>query len=205
MNRTVWLTVLIAIVGVAAVIPSARGSAHEDDVLGDGQYEVVVGFLDEPAFVGEKNGLQLYVAKLASMATPEPGDATPIAADEVFDRPIEGLETTLQAEVVYGDQRLSLSLEPVFDSPGEYVSYFFPTAVGDYSFRIFGAIEDSAVDATFTSSPSGFSSVLPRVEFPAVTTQTSPDSAGISRLPTALALVGVTVGAVAYVRRRRLL
>ena len=190
----------LTLAAVAASVTGAGAAAHEGRPVGDGRYEMIVGFLDEPAFVGEKNGLQLYVVKLASMATPEAGDATPVAVEEVFDRPVQGLETSLRAVVIYGDQRLELTLDPVYDAPGEYTSDFFPMAEGDYGFHVFGTVEGMAVDETFAPSLDGFGSVQPRLEFPVATV--SPDTAGIPALSGALALVGLAVGGVACTRRR---
>jgi len=167
MRITIRLSALLLVVAVAASLTGERAAAHEGRLVGDGRYEMVVGFLDESAFVGEKNGLQLYVAKLASLATPQPSDATPVAEDEVFDRPVEGLETTLSAEVIYGEERLALTLDTVFGASGEYTAHFFPTMEGDYGFRIFGTVEGVVVDEAFSPSQDGFGPVQPRLEFPA--------------------------------------
>ena len=74
----------------------------------------------------------------------------------------------MQAEVLYGDQSMPLTLIPAFDEPGVYTAMFFPMAEGDYTFRIFGEIEGIAIDETFTSSPEGFAAVESRepYEFP---------------------------------------
>ena len=199
MRTLLRLFALSLVVVVAISLAGSRASAHESRVIGDGRYQVVVGFLDEPAFVGEKNGLSLRVSTL-----PAPGEATPVPAEgeAAANAPVEGLETTLQAEVIYGAQRLTLPLDTVWDSPGAYASYFFPMAEGDYSFHISGTIEGVAVDETFTSSPDGFDSVAPRLEFPTTTAQVSKDTAGIPALPGLLALAGLAAGGVVYARRR---
>jgi hypothetical protein len=111
--------------------------AHEDrEVAG---YQVVIGFIDEPVFVGQKSGLELFVSR--------------------NDEPIAGLEQTLQAEVIKDDQRRELPLSPRFAEEGAYQSYFFPTVAGPYTFHIFGSIEGNEIDESFTSSPEGFSEV----------------------------------------------
>lgn len=210
MRIVVRLFAVIVAAAMVAVVSGGSASAHEVRLVGDGQYEIVVGFLEEPAFVGEKNGLDLTVSKVA------PASATPVAAaspvadgdDEgAASTPVEGLETTLQAEVIYGDQRLSLPLSTVWMSPGKYASYFFPMAEGDYSFHITGTIEGVAIDETLTSSPEGFGAVEPRIEFPAstasVSSATSADTAGRSVVPGLLGLAGLAVGGVVYTTRRR--
>jgi len=188
----------LLVVAVAASLAGSGASAHEVRVIGEGRYEVVVGFLDEPAFVGEKNGLDFRVSKL-----PVTGEASPVPADaEPATTPVEGLETTLQAEVIYGDQRLALVLDTVYHAPGAYASYFFPMAEGDYSFHVFGTVEGVAVDETFTSGPDTFGAIQPRLEFPAATAQVSKDTPGLPAISGALALAGLAVGGVVYTRRR---
>ncbi|MGH2532642.1 MAG: hypothetical protein ACRDJW_10090 [Thermomicrobiales bacterium] len=152
---------LFVIAALAMALPIAA-LAHERRDVADGQYQFVVGFIEEPAFVGEKNALSLRITK------PAGPDATPTAEGEEARIPVEGLETTLTAEVIYGDQSMDLPLRPAFRDPGHYVSYFFPMAEGDYSFHITGEIEGVAIDETFTSSPDGFDSVQSRepLEFP---------------------------------------
>lgn len=168
--QRLWLR--IARIAALSVALAALGSfmpfdaaAHEHrDVLND-QYSMTVGFLAEPAFAGEQNGLSLDVEKHVAGAV-----ASPAAGGEAEEAgtPVEGLAGTLQAEVIYGDQTMALALSPRFGQPGSYQSVFFPMAEGDYTFRIFGQIEGNPVDESFTSSPEGFNSVQSRepLEFP---------------------------------------
>ena len=137
----------------AAALPLAVG-AHEEREIGDGRFNVVVGFIDEPAFVGEKNGLYLRVTWSAAA-----GAETPAAGGEEEGTPVEGLAGTLEAEVIFGEQTMELELTPAFGEPGVYQSVFFPTEPGDYAFRVFGEIEGNQIDESFTSSPEGFDSV----------------------------------------------
>jgi hypothetical protein len=141
----------VTLAALLVLLPVVAG-AHETRPVLDDQYEVTVGFLDEPAVAGELNGLSLRVTK----GSGEAGE------------PVEGLAETLQAEVIYGDQTMALELSPVFQDPGHYRGIFIPTAEGDYTFHITGEIEGNALDEAFTSSPEGFDSVQPRepLEFP---------------------------------------
>ncbi|MEZ4529501.1 MAG: hypothetical protein R2855_00605 [Thermomicrobiales bacterium] len=135
-------------------------SAHEHREVGG--YTFVVGFLNEPAVQGEVNAVSVRITKAA------PADATPAAGeDEVAEVPVEGLELTV--EVILGDQKVSLPMEPKWGDPGHYVAYLIPTQPGDYSFHVTGEIEGTAIDETFTAGPETFSSVTPReeLEFPA--------------------------------------
>jgi hypothetical protein len=103
-------------------------------------------------------------------ATPAAGASTD-SDDGPAGAPVAGLEKTLKAEVIYGDQTMELSLEPRWNTPGAYNGYFFPMKPGDYSFRIYGTIDGAQVDETFTSSPTTFGPVEDPapLEFPKAT------------------------------------
>ena len=126
--------------------------AHETRTIADGKYQIVVGFIGEPVFAGDKSGLEFFVSDL-SQATPAAGEQ---AADGA---PVEGLEETLKAEVIFGDQTMELPLTARFNTPGAYQSVFFPAQPGDYTFRIYGTLDGADVDESFTSSPEGFGAV----------------------------------------------
>jgi hypothetical protein len=83
------------------------------------------------------------------------------------------LTDTLKVEVMFGDQKMELPLEPNFEvgefgTPGDYRAWFFPTRPGAYTFHFSGTIKGQQVDQRFTSSPSTFSEVVDplQVEFP---------------------------------------
>jgi hypothetical protein len=125
---------------VTLMIAPAVALGHEERQVGD--YTMVVGFIDEPVFAGQKSGLEFGVF------TGGEGEG-----------PVEGLEETLTAEVIFGDQRRDLPLEAAWDEPGWYQSYFFPTVAGEYQFHISGTIDGTPVDETFTSGPETFGPV----------------------------------------------
>jgi hypothetical protein len=153
----VWRTVvMIGLIALLASLMPSVASAHEGREVAGGKYRMIVGFLNEPVFAGDKSGLELRVTD----NPPAPEGSEPQYTG------IEGLETTLQAEVIYGDQKLALPLEPAWRDPGAYESYFYPMAVGDYSFHIWGTINGDQVDETFTSGPETFGPVQERIEFP---------------------------------------
>ena len=124
--------------------------AHETRPIADGKYQIVVGFMNEPVFAGDKSGLEFWVTETSA--------ATPGAGDEEG-APVEGLEETFQAEVIFEDQIMALPLSAAFDEPGRYGSVFFPTAPGDYTFRIYGSINGAEIDESFTSGPETFGAV----------------------------------------------
>jgi hypothetical protein len=130
-GRSVVLAAALAIVGVGAA------AAHEERELGD--YSVEVGFRNEPVFTGEESGLEFFVNR--------------------GDEPVEGLEDTIQAQVTFGAETRDLEVTATFGQPGAYQAIFFPTAAGQYTFRIYGSIEDLDVDEEFTSGPDTFGDV----------------------------------------------
>jgi hypothetical protein len=164
-NRSLALS-LAAAAGV--LLTPVIASAHEHRELADGRYSVVVGFSTEPAYSGFMNGLDLRVSD-NSMATPAADGGEPVGA------PVEGLEETLQVEIIYGDQKMALPLEPRWRTPGAYDAWVVPTAAGDYSFHIWGTIGETAIDETFTPGPETFSSILDQstIQFPQASASTS--------------------------------
>ena len=143
MARAVALGALLTIVVGTGVV-----SGHESRDIG--HINMVVGFIDEPVYSGEKSGLELRVT--------HDGE------------PAEGLEETLEATVTFGESTRDLPLSPAFGEPGTYRSVFFPTAAGPYTFRIFGEIDGEPIDESFTSGPDTFSEVQDVVggQFPVV-------------------------------------
>lgn len=126
----------IAVALLCAAIP-APAMAHEDREVGE--FLLVVGFIDEPVFVGSKSGLEFFVSR--------------------EEEPIEGLEASLRAEVIYQGQTRELTISPRFGEPGAYESVFFPTAAGAYTFRLYGDVDGTEIDESFTSGPEGFNEV----------------------------------------------
>lgn len=168
-----------------ALLPLAV-SAHELRDVGDGRYAVEIGFRDEPAYLGLPNALFLKVTEYGS----EGG-------------PVEGLAATLEAEVAKDGATMALPLVPQAE-PGVYEAGFIPTALGDYTFRLFGQVGGAEVDEEFASSPTTFASVEPLalVQFPVdapageeLVGQLGETGAAAQAART-LAAVGIAVGAV---------
>jgi hypothetical protein len=131
----------LSVAMLVSILVAGSLSAHEQS--GVGEYTFVVGFIHEPAIVEEPNGLDLRVSRGA-------GDNAEL---------IEGLENTLNAEILFGDQRLPLQLRARYGQPGAYTADIIPTEMGTYSFRIYGDIEGTQVDETFVGGPDTFSEV----------------------------------------------
>jgi hypothetical protein len=127
------------IAGVLILVPAAA-DAHEHHLLeiGGMEYEFVIGSLGEPIVVDDKTGVDLRVST--------PG--TPSL-------PVAGLEETLKVELIAGNARKVMDFSPVYNVPGSYKTMFYPTVATTLSYRVFGTVNETPVDITFTCSPAG--------------------------------------------------
>lgn len=165
------------IIGVLMVASASVASAHEHREVGE--YTFVVGFRVEPALLNQVNGLDLRVSR-------GHGDNA---------EPVEGLQETLQAEIRYGGETMPLNLRGVFNAPGRYTADVIPTETGAYSFRIFGTIEGTQVDETFTGGPETFSEIADTapLQFPAGTAGGAAD-AGDDGAAQTIAIIALVAG-----------
>jgi len=175
--------------------------AHERRPVA-GKYQFVVGFLNEPAIAGQMNGIDLRVSI--------PGDN---------DKPVEGLDKTIKAEVIVGGgaRSMPLPLQARFGQPGAYAGYFMPTREGSYIFHFTGTIEGSPIDERFESGPGRFNDVqavqplqfpdkLPDAQAAASEVNSAREDAATARTLAVAAIVvgvaGLVVGALSLARRR---
>ena len=94
-----------------------------------GPYNLVVGWVNEPPIVGERNAILLIVTE----------DAT--------GEPVVGVEATLDAEVIYGAKTFSGNLNPT-TTPGEYTLELIPTVRGQFNLHLSGTIGETEVELT---------------------------------------------------------
>lgn len=145
-NRTMLSALALAL--LVSVIAVGVAFAHEQRTVGN--YQFVVGFLNEPAYSGLPNGLDLRISNKDS------------------GKPVEGLEKTLQAELIFGAKTMPLTVRARFGQPGAYTADLVPTKAGTYIFHIFGTIEGQKVDEKFESGPGRFNDVqdMTSLQFP---------------------------------------
>jgi hypothetical protein len=141
---------LFTLLCISAFLFAAYQSAAAHGHTEVGDYELVIGFHNEPAYQGEPNGLDLFVTNM------ETGES------------VNGLEETLRVEIIFGSSKKELEIEPQWNQDGAYTAYVLPTEAGDYTWHISGTIEGTPVDVSMTSSPDTFSSVASKssVSFP---------------------------------------
>ena len=121
-------------------------------IIGDKDYLFVVGSIGEPLYVDQKSGVELFAY------WPDPSD--PVNSQANGTKPIEGLESMLKVDVSAGDKNRTLDFEPAFRDPGHYEASFFPTVETTYNYTVFGNINGTAFNATWTCSPGGGESVV---------------------------------------------
>ena len=123
-----------------------------------GPYTLEIGWQHEPTYVGEANGVQVIVTGAGDKAV------TDLTEDDIKVVVSTG-----------GEQTGELTFAPGFDLEegdgtfGEYNAPIMPTAPGDYTFHITGAIHGTPVDVTVTSSDETFDTVkgTAEIQFPA--------------------------------------
>jgi hypothetical protein len=105
--------------------------AHDTQTVGEGenQYQVTVGYVNEPPYTEQLNGLDLIIR-------------------DMDDQPVENLESSLSAQLVApdGEATRDLPLRAQYGQPGYYTSDFILTETGTYTFRISGFIGELEVD-----------------------------------------------------------
>ena len=121
--------------------------------IGGQTYQIVVGSLNEPLIVDDKSGLDLTVTRGGGTVTMSAdGDLDGAPASSV---PVTGLEQTVKVEMIAGGAKKMMDISPVYGKSGGYKTSFFPTVQTTFSYRIFGTINDTQVDLTFTCNPAG--------------------------------------------------
>ena len=127
--------------------------AHERQLvqIGTSDYLLVVGFLSEPVYTGDRSGLDLRIV------LPDPSNPLDARAPEV--KPVDNLDKTLKVEVKAGPHVRVFDLRPTYGAPGRYEVVFYPTVATTYSFRLFGTLDKVPVDLTFACNPLGHVSV----------------------------------------------
>jgi hypothetical protein len=139
----------LVVFSLLAVLVPGEASAHGRRDLLNGKYQLVFGFLTEPAFSGERNGIDLTVCLAACVNN----------ADGTLKNPVKDADKTLKAEVIYGSSTVPVTLTPRFRADGKYDGYFFPAKTGEYTFHFTGTINGDPVDERVVSGKDGFSSV----------------------------------------------
>src|SRR2546427_2484975 len=106
-------------------------SAHATRIVGE--YELTVGWREEPAIVGILNGLDLGIEDHLSNGT------------TIW---VVGVESNLTATLSTGPASMMKALAPQDGRPGWYTFDVIPTAAGGYSVKLVGMLKTTAVNVT---------------------------------------------------------
>lgn len=108
----------------------------------------VIGSANEPLNVDDKTNV------VFDAYWPNASDPTSTEANGT--QPVSGLEDMLKVEILAGDKNMTSNLDPAFGEIGKYESEtFYPTIPTTYNYRIYGDINGTAFDATFSCRPAG--------------------------------------------------
>ena len=161
MLRKLSITLAVALL---TMVSATSVFGHEDRE--EGEYIFKVGFLDEPAYEGQRNAVSLRVTKMKAEEKGEGhgetmqkdmAEESDHAHDGPATVPVEGLEATLQVEVTHVPSGASkvMNLRAAWNDPGHYLADLIPTSPGHYRFRFFGTIEGNEIDTTYDSRAGG--------------------------------------------------
>jgi hypothetical protein len=178
---------LLGIVAAGALLALAvpgTALAHERRTIGNGKYDVVVGWNLEPTYVGVLNGATIRIMNA--------GTTTPVT----------GADKTLKLDVRQGASTQSFPLSPVFGQDGMYIANLVPTRAGDYRFIFSGSINGDPVNETFDSADGKFDGVesANAVQFPVQLGDPAQTAAQVQAAQTdaqnarTLAIAGIAVG-----------
>jgi len=111
-------------------------------------YLFVIGSANEPLYVDDKTAATL------DGYWPNASDPTNSRANGT--QPITGLENMLKVEILAGDKNMISNLDPAFGEVGKYESEtFYPTVATTFDYRIYGNINGTNFDVTFSCQPAG--------------------------------------------------
>jgi hypothetical protein len=145
---------LLALISASLALASAT-AAHTHIEVGD--YVLSIGWLNEPTFVGQPNGVEVTV---------EDHDEQPVT--DLVEGDLMVVVSTAGQDSPSLPLAPGFNLEAGFGTPGQYDTELVPTTPGEYSFHVTGSIHDQPVDLTVTSGEDTFSPVRTStdVEFP---------------------------------------
>lgn len=92
--------------------------------------------MNEPVVSGGNNGIELFISHL------EPGLEL---KEQKFKDGISGLEKSLKMQLLYKEEKITLSLYPDHNIPGKYYAFVNPTVSRFYQANILGNIRETSV------------------------------------------------------------
>lgn len=134
MRRSLAVVVLLTVALTVVLVGPA--AAHETKTVGpNGEYSISFGFVTEPIYTNERNGLDIIVRRSDDRS------------------PVSHLEGTVMAEIYSPDGTVSrqLPLRAVWGEEGRYTADIVLTEPGVYTLRLWGYIFDLEFEQTFST------------------------------------------------------
>jgi hypothetical protein len=169
------LFIALLLVCAALLQNSQAVLAHETITVGD--YEIEVGWLNEPPIAGQMNSIVIDVTN------------TGIGTHQ----PVEDV-SSLTLTLSYGGQEKALALEPLGEeTPGQFAAAILPTVPGEYEVIFGGTLGGHTVDAETHVEEVQPADVM---AFPSVDSATSSgsDANWLVWLSLLIGLIGVGLG-----------
>ena len=124
-SRNFGVAGLICLIALALNVQLAL--AHELITVGD--YTVEIGWLSEPAVVGQQNAIVVNVSTTSDQ------------------QPVEDV-SALTVTISYGGQNKTLTLQPLGENtPGQFIAPILPTVAGKYTIQLGGTLGKTTVTA----------------------------------------------------------
>ena len=127
MKKNIFLNALLVLL-VALAVNFQIVLAHETVTVGD--YQIEIGWVNEPPIVGQQNDVVVNVTKVDSKSVQQPMED------------VSGLTVSVE----YGGETKTLTLQPLGeDTPGQYVAPILPTVAGKYTVNVVGKLGDTDI------------------------------------------------------------
>lgn len=156
MNKKLYLSACLS--ALIALLTSYQSAlAHESITVGD--YEIEIGWVNEPAIAGQQNAIEVNVTNASSV---EPVDTV----------------SSLTVTISYGGQSKELTLQPLGeDARGQFAASILPTVAGEYTLKLGGTLDQTVVDVEVHPEE-----VLPAdtLQFPSVESAEQNTNAGVT-------------------------
>lgn len=159
---------LVLVTAVFILTFSTVGLVNAHTRVEIGPYVIIVGWLEEPVIVGERNAIIVEISE--------------------NDIPVQNVEATLDLELLYAGQSFRSNINPT-ETAGFYTAQVFPTVRGQYSVRLFGDINGLEIDEIITPEE-----VFPasRIQFPEAEPDTFELKARVDQLEASLQTARLT-------------
>ena len=126
MSRKSFFIALILVVA-AAFFSFQAASAHT--TIHVGNYDVEIGWVDEPPIVGQRNAIVVNVSNTSS---------TNVTVDI----------SKLTVDVTYGGETKTLTLQPLSeDTTNQYIAPILPTIPGQYTVQLRGQLDTTNISS----------------------------------------------------------